>query len=86
MITKADKNFPAHNKLLLKFEREHFTAQNFQDWTKAEIAEMLDQEGIEQPGKKYWDAAAGEMKRQSCDKKTYVKPPHAPTPFALASA
>jgi len=34
VLTKADKNFPAHNKLLLKFERDHFTAQNFQDWTK----------------------------------------------------
>ena len=34
---------------------------------------MLDQEGIAQPGEQYWDAVAGQLKRHSCDKKTYVE-------------
>lgn len=60
-------------KELLKFERDHHGKVNFQDWTKAELIELIQAEGLEVPGKMYWDKELGQMKKETCQKAAYVE-------------
>ena len=52
-----------HEKLL-DFERKQHQKMNFQDWTKSELIELIEAEGLEVPGEMLWDNEAGEMRKE----------------------
>jgi hypothetical protein len=60
-----------HDKLL-EFERKQHQKMNFSDWTKQELIELIEAEGLEVPGEMLWDNDAGEMRKEVCRKQVYV--------------
>jgi len=57
---------------LLNFERSQHQKVNFQDWTKKELIELIEAEGLEVPGELKWDSDAGCMKKEQCKKHVYI--------------
>mmetsp|Transcript_13212 Transcript_13212/g.17125 ORF Transcript_13212/g.17125 Transcript_13212/m.17125 type:complete len:554 (-) Transcript_13212:146-1807(-) len=69
--TSLIKQEDTHNKLL-EFERKQHQKMNFSDWTKFELIELIEAEGLEVPGEMLWDNEAGEMRKEICSKQVYV--------------
>ena len=57
---------------LLSFERTHHQKMRFEDFTKEELIELIEHDGLEVPGKMSWNTEAGEMRREICKKQVYV--------------
>jgi hypothetical protein len=57
---------------LLRFERSNHQKMNFTDFTKDELIELIELEGLPVPGEKKWDNRSGKMMRETCEKSVYV--------------
>ena len=68
----AERIRRATHEKLLEFERKQHQKMNFQDWTKAELIELIKAEGLEVPGEMIWDNDASEMRKEVCPKHVYV--------------
>lgn len=71
---RPEAGFNASRTQMLRFEQaQHNGVINFEDWTKAELLELIDDMGAERPGNIVWDSERGEMVQEPCKKPEYVE-------------